>query len=512
MAIKINFIPNDPLAVTDSPMRKKTPLPNRPSSRAGFTLAGAIPAGLYSPGTPGFVHWQCREAALLAVKTWEGLDGALSKWARAINVKRLDLVPDQGVDLNAYYNGHSLSFFHATAGNKTTYSGASTDVVAHEVGHAILDTIRPDLWSSNLTETGAFHEAFGDCLAIVAALSDSLTRSALLQKSPTLDRKNFVETTAEDLSDGVRRDHRYGPTHAASKPRRALNDFKWRLPTTLPTTGGPGDLTSEVHSFARVFSGCFYDCIRNVFGSVGSPTEAKLWTATQKIAQLLIVGARQAPETPRFFQAVGRAMVLADQSAGGHNVAALRDAFTRHGLELGSNAMLMPRASLAGGAAKLGGGRGKAILSRSTLDDLRARMQATESPLHVQTVEIAGQPLAQAVHRREVPLGDVSPLLKGVVARVAESVLVGNVGRRGPADRAVADRPAIVSALPEPQASTDEVYTFVESLLKNDAVSVDEPRARRAIAGRGDTADRPLPTHAVHAEGGKRVLVRVRFR
>jgi Zn-dependent metalloprotease len=47
--------------------------------------------------------------------------------------------------------------------------GASTDVVAHEVGHGLLDSARPDS-STSILEVGAFHEAFGDCIAMLTAL------------------------------------------------------------------------------------------------------------------------------------------------------------------------------------------------------------------------------------------------------------------------------------------------------------------------------------------------------
>jgi 3-hydroxyacyl-CoA dehydrogenase len=40
---------------------------------------------------------------------------------------------------------------------KTFFSGASTDVVSHEVGHGLLDSIRPELWDAPFLEAGAFH-------------------------------------------------------------------------------------------------------------------------------------------------------------------------------------------------------------------------------------------------------------------------------------------------------------------------------------------------------------------
>src|SRR5262245_57472816 len=166
----INFIPNDPLAVASLPMRQKAPRPNRLASRANFNFFAAVGEGIFNPGTAEFLFWQCREAALLALEVWESLNGNLTQWARAApNRKRLNLLQDDGDQLNAGYNGQSLEFFHHTTGNKTTFSAASTDVVAHEAGHAFLDTLRPELFGSPITEEGGFHEAFGDCIALLVA-------------------------------------------------------------------------------------------------------------------------------------------------------------------------------------------------------------------------------------------------------------------------------------------------------------------------------------------------------
>ena len=511
----INFIPNDPLAIAALPMRQQAARTNRPAGRAGFTFSNTSSQKVYAPGTPGFLFWQCREAALLAVEVWEGLDGALARWARAASPKKLALRQNAGIDLNAYYDGQSVSFFEYTGGGKTTHSGASTDVVAHEVGHGLLDAIRPDLWDINLTEAGAFHEAFGDCMAILTALGDRATRDAVLMAPLNPNVANFVETTAEDLSDGVRRspDPRLGPTHAASSPRHALNNFNWQLPATLPASGGPLVLTREVHTFGQVFSGCFYDTIRNIFASFPTRSEATLWTAAQTAGRVLIAGTRSAPAVPRFFQAVGRAMILADQNMnGGANRQAIRDAFTRHNVALGSASLLAPRASLAG-AVPTFAARG-AVLSLATRRDLKERIRADRgAKMSVGSMDIGGETVAQAVHYREVPLRDVSEKLKGVVAIVPEPILVGTSGRRA----------AVLSALPEKNATTDEVHAFVESLLDNDAIAIGDAKAaaapRRAarsavVSGRGvlaQTLPSPQATHAVQKKGGQRVLTRVRF-
>ena len=256
--MSIYFIPNDPMAGAGAPpRRRKTPTKDRPSDRAGFKLFDPEPEGLHPPGSPEFLFWQCREAALLAVGAWERHAGRLGAWQG--KRRRLDLVQDavrqrgEPQQPNAFYDRSGFVFFASTAAGKTTLAGASTDVVAHEVGHGLLDTIRPDLWDTPFLEVNAFHEAFGDCMALITALGDAKTRSELLAIG--LDKRNFVETTAEELSDAIRR---IDPTHNAAEPRRARNTLAWQLPTTLPADGGPGQLIGESHSFARVFTGCFW--------------------------------------------------------------------------------------------------------------------------------------------------------------------------------------------------------------------------------------------------------------
>jgi Fungalysin metallopeptidase (M36) len=489
----IHFIPNDPLAGAGAPpLRRKKPTKDRPAGRAGFKLFDPEPEGLHPPGSPEFLFWQCREAALRAVLTWERHAGRLRVWQG--KRRRLDLIQDavrqQGrpPQPNAFYDRSGFLFFESTAAGQTTLAGASTDVVAHEVGHGLLDAIRPDLWDTPFLEVNAFHEAFGDCVALLTALGDSRTRTALLKIG--LGKRNFVETTAEELSAAIRR---IDPTHNAATPRRARNTLAWQLPTTLPTDGGPGVLTNESHSFARVFTGCFWDLLRNLLGSAN--TNAALDAATRTAATLLIRGAATAPEEARFFQAVGRAMTLADdeEHAGVHH-SAIRDAFAAHGIALGSNAMLAPVAALAGPSPSAGGTAARS-LSPATRRDLMDRLGAgSHARMVVRRRDIGGSSVVQAIHQREVPLGAVSGRLKGVVVFAPEGVLVGGSGHRA----------AVLGALPEASATTDEVESYVDSLVTHDRID---------YGGKAAASPRRMTwhSHAIRSIGGRRILTRIRF-
>ena len=487
----INFIPNDPGAGPAAPViRQQTQRPSRPASKASFSFPHTSTAGLANPGTPKFLYWQCREAALAAVEAWEASAGAHKLWQG--NRKKLPLLQDAGVDLNAFYDRASFSFFHRQIGATTFFSGASTDVVSHEVGHGLLDSVRPEFFDVNFLEVGAFHEAFGDCMAMLTALGDAQTRQKLLLVTPDLRKRNFVESTAEELSRAIGLAF---PGHNAAEPRHAFNAFKYQLPQTLPGNGGPGALINEVHSFGMLFTGCFWELIANLFGASSTRNEASLLTAARLAGTILIAGAKAAVVTPRFLQSVGRGMVLADQSLNaGANRDHIRTAFAKHNIALGANAMFAPAMALDGSAPT------GATLAPAVRKDLLQRLGgARGATLKVAAASHFGQSMVNAVHSREVALGSLDRRLAGVVAVGYEPVMVGASGGRA----------AVMGALPNAADTVGEVQAFVKSLLAHDDIALQKPKSRAAVAS---TEVAGAPTHVVRSVGGKKVLQRLRFR
>ena len=489
----IHFIPNDPAAGAAAPaMRSQAKRATRPASRSGFVYSNTSPEGLALPGTPKFLFWQAREAAIAALQAWEASAGNHTAWQG--NRKKLQLLQDEGVDLNAFYDRASFSFFHQPMGNRTFFSGASTDVVAHEVGHGLLDSVRPDFFSVNFLEVGAFHEAFGDCMAILTALNDKDTRVKLLQQAPTLRKRNFVESTAEDLSQGI---GLIAPGHNASEPRHAFNTLQYQIPSTLPSNGGPGVLINEVHSFGMVFTGCFWDLIANLFAAAPQRTEATLLAAAQAAGRILIAGARGAVITPRFTASVGRAMTLADQTLNnGANRDRIRAAFARHGILLGSNSMMAPSMALDGNAPA------GATLGAATRKDLLRRMgNARGATLSLNAATVFGTPVVQAVQTRKVLLTGLAPQLNGVVALAQEPVMVGSSGTRA----------AVMGAMPNTVDTDSEVHAFVESLLAHRRIAFAKATRKSGKAAAAAPSHPQHATHAVKSVGGKKILQRVRF-
>ncbi len=499
----ILFIPNDPEAKKDPPPRKIKAARKRGAGKTDFDFGPLPKQKVWPVDSDEFLVWQCREAALRALGAWEKVAGPLAHWQGSANRKKLAVVVDEGEDLNAYYDRASLGYYHhpsAKTGRVRRFA-ASVDVVSHEAGHAFLDAIRPELWSSNYPEPNAFHEAFGDCVAILTALADVRLRKALLKQDPKLSKANFVETLMESLANGIRDDD---PKHNAAVPRRGRNTYQWALPTTLPDNGGPGELINEVHSFGQVFVGCFYDTIRNMFAMHAKRNEKSLWKAAQVAGKLLVRAADKAPHTPRFFQSVGRAMTLEDKALHrGEYHDAIRDAFGAHGILLGSNAVLAPRTSLRGEAPKIARASKKPF-GKATLDDLKSRLGLPpRTALRMRTYDLGGKRVTEAIHDRSVSLKGLSPRLANVCAVGVEPSMIGEANRHA----------AVLDALPDAQSTKDEVRSFVASLVRQGAIAYDGGRkGAKGTRGPGAvTSPKGTATHGVVRRGGQLVLERVRY-
>jgi hypothetical protein len=510
----INFIPNDP-ASSQPPLRQIAAVQDRASTTVRFIAGGLPPQAVYAPGTPDFVAWQCREAAWRTLDVYEEVCGALAGWRGSPGARTLRMVHNGGVDLNAYYDRRSISFFEFPVGGRLVYSGASSDVVAHETGHAILDALRPDLWGVNMVEVAAFHEGFGDCIAILFTLSDKVTRETLLVGTDPLAQANFVEATAEELSDAIR--IAAGPNHNAAAPRRANNNFVWALPQTLPVDGPPGTLINESHSLGQLVSGIYYDLIAAIYRA-GGTGEAALWAACTSATRIVVEAAVQAPVQPRFIEGWGQMMLIADDTLNnGANAAAIRGALERHGIAVGATPFLTPQAAIAGGRRR----RRRAVTAKNLASAaVRARLRglmqlAPATPFAVRQLEIAGEPVAEVSADLSVDLTGLSEMLAGVVAHVPRPTLLGQVD----------GTTAVLGRVQSSFLYSNEVRDFVGTLVRRKAIAEDAPRSAVALvrernkstrAGRGRpsagyVARDNVITHVVTQRAGEKVIERVAF-
>lgn len=500
----INFIVNDPLAADPAAAspQKITPSVDRPGGKSGIAPSTLPAQALYASGTAEFVAWQAREAALRAIVAVEAASGALPGWTGKPSYRKLPLIPVAGQDLNAYYDRASISFFVTRVAGQDVYSGASTDVVAHEAGHAILDAIRPDLWGVNMMEVGAFHEGFGDIVAILTALSDKATRVALLAIG--LRKANHVEGTAEDLSEAIRKIK--GPSHSASAPRRALNTFKWSFPTSLPPNGPPSVLINEEHSLGRLASGVFYDLICEIHAAKTSQGEAALWSSAKEAMDLTMRAAAAVSVKPRFFDAWGRTMATIDATSfNGKYAVAITTAFANHGFMVGSTNILAPRFRLSAVGTRRT--RSRSLVTPGTKSFVRSALGvASGQRLQQRAVEYGGTTMVEMSVERAVDLTGLSERLSGVRTMVWQPALVGEVG----------EGPAVLGAIDPAIAISEEVRAYVATLLTHQSIAF-SGKGKKGIksvansaSGKGVVAGSGT-THVVVSKGGEKVLERKSF-
>ena len=290
----------------------------------------AVPAKLYAPGTRGFRYWTAAEALRRAADFWGALLPRGTSWQPG---RTLRVTLDAGVDLNAYYDRRGLSFFHDTVGKTTVYSGESPDVVCHELGHAVLDALRPELWDAMSVEVAAFHESFGDISALLAGLQlPSLRRAVLAETGARIGRSSRLSRLAEQLGWALRQ-----ILPGSAEPdclRNAVNPFFYRAPETLPPSGPSSSLTAEPHSFSRVFTGGWFEALAGMLASRASaPTEADLLQVSLDAGRLLVDAIPAAPIVADYYSQVAAHLIESDAVLfRGRYRDALKSALVRRGI------------------------------------------------------------------------------------------------------------------------------------------------------------------------------------
>jgi hypothetical protein len=154
--------------------------------------------------------------------------------------------------MNAFYsrNDKALKFGDfirpGSSPAERIFTCRSLDIVAHETGHAILDSLKPGwILGGNPPQTGGLHESFGDITAIFLTLSQlDLSEAVIAQTKANLHDKTFLSDLAEQFGLALGRPNGL---------RNADNNLK------LSQAG------NEVHAISQVFTGGVYDVLADVF-------------------------------------------------------------------------------------------------------------------------------------------------------------------------------------------------------------------------------------------------------
>lgn len=185
---------------------------------------------------------------------YQELTGKKVEWA--FGEDQLIVSPETGEWPNAFYARQmkGVHFFDV----KDTSTGNSGEVASHEVGHAVLDAIRPGYLQGAGPETGAFHEAFGDVLAMLMTLGNEQAVDQIVGQTEGGDlstKRNMLSDMGEGFGQALGME---------GGIRTSFNTFTYKDPATLPERGSETELGHEVHDFSRLWSGAFYDVIDGI--------------------------------------------------------------------------------------------------------------------------------------------------------------------------------------------------------------------------------------------------------
>lgn len=326
LEVTMNFLMNDP---TTPDLVLQTDIPRKPKICPPFNVVG-FKGGQTTMWTDQWraaqVH--CTVIDALTIMYIALNDNAsnkpISSWPATDN---LIIRPNAGKDFNAYYDRKGLHFFSSVdpKTNKMIHTCESVDIVAHELGHAVLDSIRPDLWNLQSLETWSFHEGWADLVAIFTVMRhDEVLKQVLKDTNGDISKPNIINKIAEEMGDAIYNVTRGRGGRQMGSLRTAYNNFNYIDPSKLPRQAPDNALAKEPHSFGRVFLGAFWEIMVNIYNKereLGHSDFDAIRRMRNISSKLLARATRIAPATPRFFNSIGQTLVKLDASLGGvyHN-------------------------------------------------------------------------------------------------------------------------------------------------------------------------------------------------
>lgn len=256
------------------------------------------------------------------------------KWS--FKYDKLAINPNGGKDFNAFYsrNNGTVNFFaeEDPIFGRPVHSGASGEIVAHETGHALLDAVRPEYFGAFRTDVGAFHEAFGDMLALhMSLLDERVIKRVLVQTGGDLKKPNIAAYMAEELAQGLNNKKGTNAT-GGDYLRNANNNFTWADPKTLPEKGGPDKLGWEIHDFSRLWIGAHYDVLNGMVKQQiegGAAPDVALRESNKELLTMLANLVKEAPRGDFTYKDMAIAFIKSDKKhANGKHAELIQKVFT----------------------------------------------------------------------------------------------------------------------------------------------------------------------------------------
>lgn len=308
----IDYIVNDPLTNLFVPVE----LPPIDFSGPTFTIVGYIgnTSDKFSLEHEAACCYYTLIQSLNLVNKF--LNAKVTSWA--IN-KNIFVHPRAGKQFNAFYDRKSLKFFWNIdpVTKKEVYTSNSTDIISHEIGHAVLDMLRPDFYNVQAMEIWAFHESFGDIHSVINTLQHDIVIDRILDETNNdLRKSNIASKLAEEMGTAIYHITNGKMGHTVGLLRDMVNTFTYTEPEKLTKMGFDYQITAEPHSFSRIFSGAWYDILIGMyeyFKEILTPKEA-LIKARDTLSAYTYKAVTIVPNTIRFYDAMAKAILMIDKA------------------------------------------------------------------------------------------------------------------------------------------------------------------------------------------------------
>jgi hypothetical protein len=237
---------------------------------------------------------------------------------------RLKVLPHAGYWENAYYDRSTgalhFFYFEGHSGEKI-FTCLSHDIVTHELGHAVLDGLKPYYNEVSSAATAGFHEYFGDAIALTSALSHREMVVELAGRTDSvLTPKNLLANIAQQFGSGLSKD--YGSIQNAylrsAQNKKTMDDLKG---------------VQEEHDFSEVMTGAYYDFLELIYKDLMRKRDRKnpqhrvasLFDASSIVRRMLLRALDYCPPVDLNFHDYARAVYRADKTAYPVDTAGYRD-------------------------------------------------------------------------------------------------------------------------------------------------------------------------------------------
>lgn len=170
---------------------------------------------------------------------------------------RITIIPHAGYWENAYYDrstGALHFFYFEGVDGSPVFTCLSHDIITHELGHAVLDGLKPYYNEISSPATSGFHEFFGDAIAIATKLTHRPIAALVAGRQDAVTSTSVITNIAAGF--GANLSANYGSL-ANAYLRSAANNKKMKDVEHL----------YQEHLYSEVLTGAYYSFLKKAYAT-----------------------------------------------------------------------------------------------------------------------------------------------------------------------------------------------------------------------------------------------------